>query len=86
MLVSSPDEEALEDGFAAGEAFLNQRRRNGAEAGSQFAAHKMDDMPGQQTGAITLCLSSIDFQRLGEAAKPSIVCSLRSLLLYSLAA
>lgn len=64
MLVSSPDEEALEDSFAEGELFLIQRRIYGAEAGSRFAGARLTtNSARQQRATITLCLSSIDFQR-----------------------
>ncbi len=70
MLVSSPDEEVLEDDFAMGEVLLISDevkvRRREADSRGTTELHAR-----QQTGAITLCLSSIDFQRLAEAAKRS---------------
>jgi len=76
MLVSSPDEEALEDDFAIGEALLisddgngKVRRREPVCVGETRSECNDIGCFAKGSIGITLCQSSLDFQRHADADK-----------------
>jgi len=69
MLVSSPDEEALEDDFAAESCSrISDVERCGG--GSRFAGASPKATPVNSGRGVVLCLFSIDFQRRFAGASP----------------